>query len=162
MLLLIVTSAVWGLIVFRIIKTVRGSDATPTSVSIAPPAISRSHDVDTFSLIDDYRDPFLGYLEIPKPIYSAPLAIKAAAPPPRPNVPFPNVRYLGRVKNHDSQKRVAIIMVDKSIKNMSEGDQYNNVKLLKLLGDSVLVSFYDERKMVAKSAKKETQKEPKK
>jgi hypothetical protein len=45
---------------------------------------------------------------------------------------------------------------------MSEGDQYNNVKLLKLLGDSVLVSFYDERKMVAKSAKKETQKEPKK
>jgi len=160
-LLLIVTGVVWGLIVYRIIKTVKGSDTKPIQVNYTPSAIPHAHDSDTFSLIADYRDPFLDYLEVPKPVYTAPVAVKAPPPPPKPNIPFPAVSYLGRVKNHDSQKKVAIMMISKSIRNMSEGDKYNDITLVKLMGDSVQVSFFGEKKIITKSARREIQKETK-
>jgi hypothetical protein len=44
---------------------------------------------------------------------------------------------------------------------MSEGDKYNDITLVKLMGDSVQVSFFGEKKIITKSARREIQKETK-
>jgi predicted mannosyl-3-phosphoglycerate phosphatase (HAD superfamily) len=46
------------------------------------------------------------------------------------------------------------MMMKSGIKNMSEGESYNDVTLIKIMGDSVLVNYQKEQKVILKSGKK--------
>ena len=77
-------------------------------------------------------------------------------PPALPS--FPSVAYLGRIQNNDVRRKVAILMIGSTIRNMAEGETYQEVTLIKVAGDSILVSHQREKKMIGRGSKKQSAK----
>ncbi|MBS1617141.1 MAG: hypothetical protein JST76_01390 [Bacteroidetes bacterium] len=164
--MLIVTGLVWGMIAYRIISAIGSQNSVAIPDSYAPiSSMPAATEVDTFSLLGDYRDPFLttavqrppaGRIHVSngsRP--AAPPAVTGLSKPVPPSLSsFPAVTYLGRVQNNDAHRKVAIVMIGNTMRNMAEGETYHEITLAKVAGDSILVSHGREKKMIGRGSSK--------
>src|SRR5436190_1487204 len=75
-LLLVVVVLIWGIIFYRIFSAVGAPDNNTSNMN---PTIEKSADkteVDTFNIDGNYRDPFLGTMQVEKPVIRSTTAIK--------------------------------------------------------------------------------------
>src|SRR5258708_1692147 len=93
-LLLVLTAGIWGTVIYRIFKTVHKKDRV--QIKAAESKSNFSYLPDTFSIVADYRDPFLGkraVMEVPKKTSSGPVKPK---PAPVVNIiKWPAISYAG-------------------------------------------------------------------
>lgn len=110
---------------------------------------------DTFSVVANYRDPFLGKkasVSRSTTPYNANRSnpkkrIKALKNPIVQN--WPVIQYKGMIKNNNSEKRVGIVNMAGKERLVKEGDVLNDVKFLSIGKTQVKVSFNKEQKIIS-------------
>jgi hypothetical protein len=158
--LLIAAVIIWGLIAWKIISHVRGDKTEEMSFFQA----SVNNDSDTtnihFTLLADYRDPFLSGRKRSRPVTTAPPAEKKVNPARRTansrtisrkaRVRWPSIQYGGVIKNKNSNARTALVKINNKDYLMSEGITIEEIKLLKIYEDSVQLNYKEETKTYTK------------
>lgn len=108
---------------------------------------------DTFSIVANYRDPFLSQKKIQT--VSHPVVSKTNRSTTKKNsaptvLKWPLIQYKGMIKNNNSEKRVAIINIDGKERIVKEGTTLNELKVVKIEKETITVSFQDEQKTINK------------
>ena len=153
---------VWGVVFYQLYSYFFSSPVYAThveSVKVNIDEIKR----DTFSIVADYRDPFLG-----KSIkrrtkrssvnyYSdnsgqtAPKNYAKKEKPKKETVkPWPMIKYEGMIKNHSSDSRVGIMEVNGKEFMIKKGSICRDVEVLKIEKTGIEVSFQKEKKVITK------------
>ena len=115
---------IWGIIGFKVVNTL-SPEPQPTvvseQISLAPkPKVKK----DTFSLMANYRDPFLGTLP------SRPAKVAKQLPKKTPVVKR-NIVYSGSVAQSGSGNTLYFVAIDGKQYIMSPNEEMDQVKLLK-------------------------------
>lgn len=108
---------------------------------------------DTFSIVANYRDPFLSQKKIQTVNHT--VASKTNRPTTKKNTPltvlkWPSIQYKGMIKNNNSERRVAIVNIDGKERIVKEGTTLNELKVVKIEKETITVSFQDEQKTIHK------------
>jgi len=108
---------------------------------------------DTFSIVANYRDPFLSQKKIQTVNHT--VASKTNRPTTKKNTPltvlkWPSIQYKGMIKNNNSERRVAIVNIDDKERIVKEGTTLNELKVVKIEKETITVSFQDEQKKINK------------
>lgn len=144
---------VWGLVFYQLFSYFFSSPTyakEETTLEVNVDEIK----ADTFSIVANYRDPFLG-----KKIrtYTATSANtnqinkskrKTSNQPTPTNKPWPIIKYKGMIKNNNSEKRVGIVKIDGKERLVKEGDVLNDIKVLSIGKQSIKVKFQKEQKEI--------------
>lgn len=142
--------AIWGMISYRIYSAVNSSSESREEVFFQAGFTPPKALVDTFSLIANYRDPFLGKTivetESEKP--KSPV-IKKEKPKPEAIV-WPAIVYKGMIKNQKSNKQLCLVSIAGQDNMMKEGDVATEVELKKITKDSIEVIFKKQSKYFKK------------
>jgi hypothetical protein len=144
-LLLGLVLAIWGTIVYRVLSKI-SPDAKPAS---SEPffAGDKAALQDTFALLADYPDPFLGQGAPPDAAPAAEPVLKAPPPPePVKTVAWPVVRYTGIIKNMKKDRQFIVLQVNGKDHLVTAGQQVGGVQVEQIFKDSVLLSFEGEKK----------------
>lgn len=111
---------------------------------------------DTFSIVADYRDPFLGD-KIKEHDNNA--SNNTSSNSPKKVVekkemvadkPWPKVVYNGMIKNNNSNKKVGIITVNSKEYLAKVGEQFQEVTILEITKELIKVRFQKETKTINK------------
>lgn len=146
---------VWGIVFYQIFSYFFSA---PTFVTEKTETILNVDEIkqDTFSIIANYRDPFLGEnssINLPKITTSSKSTSTKTQKPAEPKPlekPWPIITYKGMIKNNNSEKKVCIISIDNKEQLVKEGDDINGVKITMIKKESVQVSFQKEQKTITK------------
>ena len=112
---------------------------------------SASQTLDTFSLVENYADPFLKKLVVEKNA-DAPhkkIVIKKQEQP-KGEVKWPMIIYEGEIKNQKSSKQLVMVKISGQDNLMKAGDAAEEVSLLSVYKDSIHVSYKNEKKTIKK------------
>ena len=63
---------------------------------------------------------------------------------------WPLIQFKGMIKNNNSEKRVAIVIVDGKEQIVKEGTTLNELKVIKIEKETITVSFQKEQKTISK------------
>lgn len=151
------TLLLWGMIIYKIYKTVKGnSELSAVTFSQSPNENSVSVSLDTFSIHKDYRDPFLpekeikerptgGNTGIPKPSPTAARATKLPEPQG-----FPSIVYSGIIKNNKAHKELILVQINGKSYTTKVGEILDGVQITKVFRDSIEVQFNKTRRFISK------------
>jgi hypothetical protein len=148
-LLIAAVLVVWGLIIYKII----GAYSVGEEDTYTPPAIQKEKyddyavPKDTAKLVLNYRDPFGMAVKKdtarPK-IQGTPRFI----PVTKTGFNWDIVRYSGYIKNAGSKKLIAVMHIDGREAMMSEGEVIDQIRLVRNLKDSILISREGKKKYI--------------
>ena len=147
--------AIWGLLGYRIYQKLNpGND-----FFIPPPQeiFTAVTQTDSFTLLVNYRDPFLGTkLRVPEvPVAHTPPATRRAStvipkPVSPPQVkPFPQIQYKGLIALKTGRK-AALVNIDGKTMNWGWGESYRELTLLNIYEDSIRVRYGKAEKVILK------------
>ncbi|MFI5219067.1 MAG: hypothetical protein ACHQNT_06225 [Bacteroidia bacterium] len=139
---------IWGIIIYKIILSLSPDETAMSSEQFNLPAATSSNAPDTFSIIANYRDPFLGKQASLNPAPVKALVIKKTLPPV--SKPWPDIKYNGTMKNASSKKEFAFVQINGKEYIMKLNEEEDDIKLLKIFKDSAVVAFGKEKKTVVK------------
>lgn len=145
-LLICAVAAVWGIILYRVFFNETVDDYELTSLGIQTEKDPYDQYVakkDTFRLVLNYRDPFLGTLQndiVEKAVSGAPVQVSIPIAPPPP-MDWSFIKYSGYVVNPKTKTLVSIISVNGIERMIAEGETFGGVKLLKNKKDSILINW---------------------
>lgn len=125
---------IWGIIGFKVIKALSKEPELPT---VRPPTSALPKNIkkrDTFELMADYRDPFLGTLPI-----SRKKAVKRVVK--KEPVPKKTIVYSGLVSQTGSGNTMFFVSIEGQQHIMSKNEEINGVTLLKGNGQSITVRY---------------------
>jgi len=106
---------------------------------------------DTFSIIAEYRDPFLGKIRSAKPKTLQPKKKpKPVQKEPEPQLRWPSITYGGMIRNQKTGKLVAMVKIDGKDNLLAVGNVVSEVRLVKVYPDSIKVALGKVEKMVLK------------
>ncbi len=109
---------------------------------------------DTFSIIANYRDPFLGCATSLNTNNNSNIKTTAKKLKIKTEVkaekPWPIISYNGMIKNNNSEKRVGIIKIDGKEFLVKEGDVLRKVKIMEINQQLIKVNFQKESKSIIK------------
>ena len=143
---------VWG---FAFYKLFASFFATPNYAKPITNEVVNIEEIqkDTFDIVANYRDPFLGKRATQKQVYSS----KQSSKPHRivkvekkAEQPWPTITYKGMIKNNNSDRRVGIAMINGKEYLVKQGDEIQSVKFIVIGKQSIEVSFQKEKKTITK------------
>jgi hypothetical protein len=108
---------------------------------------------DSFVIVADYRDPFLGKGVRSKGTNNASSNKKRRTvkiSQAKAEQPWPSVAYNGMIKNNNSDRRVGIVKVNGKEYLVKEKDVVNEVTILSINKNTVNVRFQKENKTITK------------
>ena len=149
--LLPIVIIVWGIVFYRIFSVVNPSGAqfTPTSNLSNDLGVENSL-VDTFTIIANYRDPFLGKVISSEKHIVGNASINIPTKPLVIPKSWPAINYGGMIKIIKSSQQTALVYINGESKMMKMGDVETEVQLLKIYADSIEVMFQKGKRMVKK------------
>ena len=133
---------VWGLIAYRIFAGINPdlhdqNSSKPTAMFKPAKVAGR----ESFEILADYRDPFLGTLVNDQQLRLKPTKIKKSEP-----ILFPEIEYKGMFKPGDHSKTVFLIMINGSQEIFKIRETHQEVKLLKGDQEKIIVKYKTEKK----------------
>lgn len=145
------TLIVWGMIIYKIVMNVNSGDNPVVSKGVAMVANDEALS-DTFSINPTYRDPFLGKVQHVSISNDEGVKSKVVTPTPvvAVNTPWPNIVYIGIIKNQKLKKEMVMMEINGQSYSMKVGETVGNVILSKAFPDSVEVQFLKEKKFIHK------------
>jgi len=154
-LLICAVAAVWGIIIYKVLFNETEADYEPKFNVVKEaqePYDQYLAKEDTFKLVLNYRDPFLGGVSVVTENKSTGAVASVQAnfnpTPPPPPIDWGVIRYSGYIINPTTKKLVAILTVNGRERMISEGQSFEGVKLLQNRKDSVLVSWQGKKKYI--------------
>ena len=128
-LLLGLVIAIWGILGFRIVKSISPSEPEPTTtitnIEFKPTALKER---DTFSILANYRDPFLG--TIPKSTNKPTSAKATVGKQIKPKMPEKNIIYSGLVNDNATGQKIFFLSVDGQQLMLSKNQEAEGVKII--------------------------------
>lgn len=147
---------VWGLIIYRIcnnLKKPHDSDMTYRSVQTA--MAEDELVLDTFTIIANYRDPFLGKTRTYRTISSNTKSKKAESKRPQRirtrRIRWPVIVYNGVISDESKGKNIALVSINNNSYLMKTGEINEEVTLLIIFPDSIRVEYQEEVKTFVKT-----------
>jgi hypothetical protein len=153
-LLICAVAAVWGIILYRVFFNEAADEYEPTnqhSQIEKDPYDQYVAREDTFRLVLNYRDPFLGTLQndvVDKSTSAISPQVNIPVAPPPPPIDWSFVKYSGYVVNPKTKTLVSIISVNGVERMIAEGETFGGVRLLKNKRDSILISWQGKNKHI--------------
>src|SRR3990172_870049 len=147
-MMLVLIAAAAGLWIFIIMKIYNAyySDEETAPVQVKTTMTEKlKMESDTFSIVANYRDPFLGET-IRKPILSQKPMVPEKKKEVKPILPWPTVIYGGMIRNQKTNQQLALITVNGNNEVLSPGEIYQEVEVLKIYKDSVQLAFGNEKR----------------
>ena len=142
---------IWGVIGYRIWVGMNSDNPDYFVEQVNTEPVVEMLEPDTFSIIADYRDPFLGRIRSPKPktgeIKKRPIQVKKKSEPP---LRWPSITYGGMIKNQKTNKLVAMVKINGKDNLMAVGNIMAEVRLVKVYPDSIKVALGKVAKIVVK------------
>ncbi len=123
--LLGLVALIWGLIGFRILGALSPQPAAAPEVSTSSFSPTSVKERDTFSIVANYRDPFLGTLAT-----KAKKKIPVRRTAPKETVPAVDIRYTGFITDKNTRQKVFFLSINGQQHLMSAKDKIENVTLL--------------------------------
>ena len=142
--------AVWGIVFYRIYASVAKDESQGNQAVAALKPIRNEEQEDTFVLLANYRDPFLGTSARAEDPTAKKVSRSLPSGPKKPEVQidWSFIDYNGSVYNKASKKTVSLLTIRGQSCMLNEKDSSNQVTLLKNFGDSVLVAFSGKKKVI--------------
>ncbi len=152
-LLLAVVCAIWGIIIFRIIKGMSGDEEQNISNN-SQTYTSNDKAEETYDIIASYRDPFLGGVsqsfsqnesspeikrEKPKTVIAKPTT-PALPPSPAVVIDWSFIHFKGLISNKGG-KAVGIVSINGNEHLVKNNDRLSDVKILSVSKDSILIQY---------------------
>ncbi len=124
--LLALVLGIWGIIGFKIVNTIN-PEPKETVHELSSQKFKREQFKarDTFSIVADYRDPFLGTM--PKSAIQSKRNKIAAK---RDTLPEKNIAYTGYITESSSKKKIFFLGIDGHQQMMSVNETFKDVKLV--------------------------------
>jgi hypothetical protein len=144
---------IWGAIFYRIFNAANGDEKSIAAEGPHKGAASERSYTDTFSIIANYRDPFLGKLLSVTSDHPKPAIKQQKAPDPKPQpvaLAWPALAYSGMIKNQRSSMQLAILHVNGQSHNVKTGETIDGVQVVRIFKDSVEVAFQKEKRIIRK------------
>lgn len=151
-LLLPAAILLWGYIIFKVIAQTGSNTVHDPKHKVVVGDVEHTQMMDTFKLILNYRDPFLGKAIADKPDnvpIRVPQPVKKEAIPKK-NTTWPIIAYSGKITNKKSNKEVYLLTVGDKSCAVSPGQNVNGVTVVKLLPDSIILQYEGEKRAFAK------------
>lgn len=149
---------IWGLVLYKVFSYTDDTPEFNFNSNIDNEILQNNSVVDTFSLIADYRDPFLGNQSTFKS-YSPSIESsnnntqnksveikKTNNQQTVTNIRWPQVKYGGLVINQNSDKKVGIMQLNGKKHLIEENKDYDNITIQRIFEDSVLISYMNNSK----------------
>jgi len=143
---------IWGILFYRLYLLFFPSETLViTQGEIIIANTNTSFKKDTFNLIDNYRDPFLGKREtsVEKPEKLS-LSVPVNIGKKTNSLQWPSVSYTGMVKKEKSILPLAFIHINGNEHLVRQGDKIEGILLKKVYKDSIEVVFEKEKKVISK------------
>ncbi len=159
--LLVAVLMIWGGVIYRVVDATGGEEYTlPVAPRIAPMDTTQTA-MDSFALVADYRDPFLGrfhrehrrrtttapVVKRQQPIKPAP---KKEEPKPAPKINWAFLKYGGIFHNKKTGKITGMVRVHNKDFMVAEGDSVMQVAIKAIHRDSLVVEYKGEEKGIPK------------
>ena len=145
----VVVMAIWGVIGYQIYSALNPSEE---ELIVPQTLISFNADVakpkDTFSIQNDYRDPFLG--KLPKKKRSVSAVQTQSRPKAVDTLVFPTIHYKGMVQNAGGKGVVFAVSINGMESILSAGQSYQDVQLISGKPQEILISYKGKRKTIHK------------
>lgn len=136
--MLVSVLGIWGTIAYKIVNGLSTDEVEVTAqnfdVSFNP---KQPKQIDTFSIKDIERDPFLGTLTSKK---TASKSIKKVSVI-KSNVVMPSITYGGLIQKQGSNSKVFVVNIDNRQYLLKQGQTVNDVKLLNGNNSSITIRF---------------------
>ncbi len=153
-LLICAVAGVWGITIYKVLFNEVEAAYEPAfkSAKVAQePYDQYLVKNDTFKLVLNYRDPFLGGAmktsENIGVVTASPVNFNPP-PPPAPPIDWSLIKYSGYIVNPATKKLVAILVINGKEQMTAEGQTFEGVKLLQNRKDSILVSWQGKKKYI--------------
>ncbi len=147
-LLSAVVLTIWGVIGYQIYSALNPSEEEFAVPEVPVTFKSETNKIkDTFSIQNNYRDPFLGKLPQQK---AQPVVKQVRRPVVKDSVIFPTVEYRGMVQNAGGKETVFSVSVNGVASILSVGQSLQEVSLIKGNAQEITVSYKGKRKIIRK------------
>jgi hypothetical protein len=154
-IMLVLAVIIWGYAGFSFFRTFSDKKNQDISTDYHISADnSNSGLADTFMLLSNYQDPFLGRSlarstsSLQAPVRTRPAVLKKEEVKPAVITDFSFISFIGMVINPGTGKRVALVDLKGRQHMVSEGEQIEQVTFVKCFSDSIKVSYHDETKFI--------------
>lgn len=149
-LLGVAVAIVWGIIIYRVFDAAAGNDdALPSPAPVKKEAYNDfAIAKDTTRLLLNYHDPFglTRQRDTVSPVKKA--NYKPAMIVPKPAMNWGFIQYSGYIRNPASKKLITLISINGHSEMLTEGQEKDNVKLIKNLRDSIKISYNGKIKFI--------------
>ena len=136
-LLLTAVLAIWGILGFKVIGTLVPDNENQPKLVIEPSFVpTKVKKRDTFSIVANYRDPFLGTL--PKSEPPKKTKVKTLK---KPQPPKKNIFYSGSIAPNGTNNRMFFVTIDGQQHIMSKNQEINKVTLVWGNRESIKVKY---------------------
>ena len=145
-LLLAVVLGIWGVIIFKFIWVLNPSSEqavkTRTEAVFKPKQIKER---ELFALALDYRDPFLGTVDVPRKNRKPSNTIAK----PKKVIPTKSVEYTGFIQKSNSNQLIFFVTVEGRQQMMKINDSFQDVMLVKGTKKSITVKYGGSKENIA-------------
>lgn len=141
---------VWGFIGYRIFVLLKQKDTSSFQHHPEKLQPQEKEIIDTFYLIADYPDPFLKSNTGYRTNKTSKSRNSQKKNQKKKNIRWPNIEYKGLIKNQKTEKIVINIKINNKNMLMSEGEEMEQVMLLKIFNDSIITEFFTEKRTILK------------
>lgn len=141
--LLLLAFAIWAGFIYVVVTDNNNLEAE-SDVQFSQFRAQQKTKSDTFSILLNYRDPFLNEIQVVKNTNTINISQKKFIPAsvkvmPHPEV-WPDIAYAGTIKNTNKNKTVALLKVNGNTVLLEEGAKIkDNIILNKVFNDSVWI-----------------------
>ena len=154
-ILIVFVIIVWGIVFYKVIKVIRGSEITANHNIVFTKSDSTHRTVDTFSIIANYPDPFLrrsiAQATSEKKGINKEKKVKSPVDAQKKMPSFknwPNIIYAGLVSNPGGNKSTVLITINGAGNIMKKGDVTNEIEVIAITRDSVKLRFQSEYRYI--------------
>lgn len=154
-LLIAAVVAIWGGSIYQGYKYWGPANTDNSVVDNIVKTETSNAQLDTFSLIANYRDPFvIKYVSVN---IAADINLEeenAKKVVVKPIVTWPAIKYGGTVKNKVSEKKVALVNVNEKNYLLAIGDTAQEIRVMAIYTDSLMLFYKSELKAIIRSKEK--------
>lgn len=140
---------IWGLIAYKIISRDSGETLVVPNSVVVPDTV-KGPIVDSFNLLVNYRDPFLGKTwYAPKKKVTASIPKKTVQKPePQKIVTWPHIQYKGLVSGNNTN--IGLIVIGKTQYLLTSGEVKEDVLVENIYEDSITVIYEETKRSIHK------------
>lgn len=150
--LLAAVAAIWGWVIFKLVSGGSSDEINNNAFNTNVKTETSNAQLDTFSLIADYRDPFvIKYVSVNDAEDLNLEEDKQKNEKIKPRIDWPSIKYGGTVKSKTSEKRIALVNIEEKPYLLSVGETAQEVLITAIYSDSLMVKFKSEEKVIVKS-----------